>query len=174
MTALGEPRRKPNRLPAGRYRGKQFFFVTICVQERKPVFSDARLVAQLSQVLTESCMKCGFGLYAYCFMPDHVHIEVVGLQDAANLQELVRAFKGVAARVARDFRVRNLWQKGFYDHILRSSDAQDDVAWYIFSNPVRAGLIVDWSEWPYSGSSLLKWKQLREPMTSYIPSWKKA
>jgi hypothetical protein len=50
-------------------------------------------------------------------------------------------------------------QKGFYDHILRPDDNADAVAWYIFNNPVRKGLVNDARDWPHSGSWMFDWKK---------------
>ena len=43
------------------------------------------------------------------------------------------------------------WQKGFFDHILRSEESYS-VKWnYVRDNPVRAGLVKEWSRWPFLG-----------------------
>jgi REP element-mobilizing transposase RayT len=106
-------------------------------------------------------------------MPDHLHLELVGMSDHSNLTALLRDFKGASAAQARLRGFMNLWQKGFYDHVLRSIEAQDAVAWYILNNPVRAGLIKEIGEWPYSGSWMFDWKRLTAPVHEFIPPWKK-
>ena len=80
--------------------------------------------------------------------------------------------KGAATAEARRLGVSNLWQKGFYDHILRSGKAIDEAAWYIFLNPVRAGLAKTIEEWPYSGSFEFEWKSLAAPRGPFHPPWK--
>jgi hypothetical protein len=105
-------------------------------------------------------------------MPDHAHLELFGMDDAANLQAGIRACKGRSAAALRRLGVRNLWQKGFYDHILRSGDNPDSVACYIFRNPVRKGLVGRWKDWPYSGSNVLNWKELPEPDEEFVAPWK--
>jgi len=166
------PSRKHNRLLLENYDGKRFYFVTFCTQDRKPVFGDAPLVEAIRSVLIESCDVEHFILYAYCFMPDHLHVEVVGSQDSANLQRLVRTFKGRAATEARKLGIRALWQKGFYDHVLRERHGPDCVAHYIFQNPVRKGLVQNWIEWPYSGSEVFAWKELPKSTMFFEPPWK--
>ncbi len=69
---------------------------------------------------------------------------------------------------------RALWQKGFYDHVLRSREAVDAAAWYILNNPVRRGLVKEMYEWPQSGSWMFDWKNLAAPLREFIPPWKKA
>jgi hypothetical protein len=43
------------------------------------------------------------------------------------------------------------WQKGFFDHILRSKESYSGKWQYVRENPVRAGLVKSWEEWPYLG-----------------------
>jgi hypothetical protein len=85
---------------------------------------------------------------------------------------VIRAFKGAATAVARRFGVSNLWQKGFYDHIVRAGDNPDSVAAYIFQNPVRAGLVKHWLDWPFSGSAVFSWQNLRAVHETFVPPWK--
>jgi REP element-mobilizing transposase RayT len=75
-------------------------------------------------------------VYAYCFMPDHLHLELVALTDDSDLIQMMKGFKGEGTSVGREAGTRNLWEKGFYDHILREDENAEAVAWYIFNNPV--------------------------------------
>ncbi|HUI07086.1 MAG TPA: hypothetical protein VL486_08770 [Verrucomicrobiae bacterium] len=43
------------------------------------------------------------------------------------------------------------WQKGFFDHVLRSSESYEEKWLYVLQNPVRAGLVSRAEEWPYQG-----------------------
>jgi len=44
------------------------------------------------------------------------------------------------------------WQRGFFDHRLRSEEALQEKAQYIRQNPVRRGLVGSEDEWPYAWS----------------------
>jgi REP element-mobilizing transposase RayT len=44
------------------------------------------------------------------------------------------------------------WQKDFFDRILRSDDDLVRVLRYVAENPVRAGLVEAWYEYPFIGS----------------------
>src|SRR6185437_15946071 len=134
------PRRKPNRLPLPSYQGVRCYFVTICCRERRPFFAREELARALARVLRDTCAKHGFDVHAYCFMPDHFHSLLVGNSPSADLPVAVRNFKGAAAACARRFKVSRLWQKGFYDHVIRNEESLNRVAWYILMNPVRGGL----------------------------------
>lgn len=45
-----------------------------------------------------------------------------------------------------------LWQKGFYEHLLRPVDSLESVAWYIWLNPVRRGIVCKPEDFEHSGS----------------------
>jgi len=169
---MPEFQRKPNRLSADSYRGRRAYFLTLCVRDRKRVFTDGALVDALLSLLAKNCSSHRFAIYAFCFMPDHLHLILVGESDSSELARLVRAFKGAATAEARRLGVSNLWQKGFYDHILRSGKTIDEAAWYILLNPVRAGLAKTIEEWPYSGSFEFEWKTLAAPRDPFHPPWK--
>jgi hypothetical protein len=96
--------------------------------------------------------RYSFGVYAYCFMPDHLHLIVTGESESSELPGMVQAFKSLAAGVVRKIGVFDLWQKGYYDHVLRTGESMDSAAWYVFMNPVRAGLVGRVGEWGFSGS----------------------
>jgi REP element-mobilizing transposase RayT len=46
------------------------------------------------------------------------------------------------------------WQKDFYDHILRRDEDLIRHVRYILANPIRAGLVTDWRQYPYRGSTI--------------------
>jgi hypothetical protein len=44
-----------------------------------------------------------------------------------------------------------IWQKTFFDHVLRSAESYERQWTYVFANPLRAGLVKDPADWPYQG-----------------------
>jgi len=44
-----------------------------------------------------------------------------------------------------------IWQKEFFDHLLRSEESTAQKWDYVRMNPVRAGLTDKWEDWPYRG-----------------------
>jgi REP element-mobilizing transposase RayT len=43
------------------------------------------------------------------------------------------------------------WQRGFFDHVIRSEESYDQKWLYVRNNPVRAGLVRSAEDWPYAG-----------------------
>jgi len=169
---MAEFRRKRNRLGARAYQGRAAYFLTICTEGRRKLLGDSKLVDGLLGVLREKCAVCFFDVYAYCFMPDHLHLILMGQREAADLAAVVKAFKGAGTAVARQKGVRNLWEKSFYDHVLRSGEGIDEAARYVFMNPVRAGLARRMEDWPYSGSLVFEWRSWQVPVGEFVPTWK--
>jgi putative transposase len=169
---MPEFRRKPNRLPPKSYRGQRAYFLTLCAGQHRKLFTHPVLVTALLAVLRATCSSHFFNVYAYCFMPDHLHLILTGESDSSNLARLTQAFKSLASREARKIGLMNLWQKGFYDHILRTSDSLGAAAWYVFMNPVRADLAQRAEDWPFSGSFVFEWKSLAAPPDPFAPPWK--
>lgn len=168
---MPEFQRKRNRLPHQSYIGRHWYFITICTEQRRPRLSEPQLVACLLDVLRGECTAHSMNVYAYCFMLDHLHLELVGLAEDADLIQTLKGFKGETTSVGRAVGIRNVWQKGYYDHILREDENADAVAWYIFNNPVRKGLVKDPRAWPYSGSWMFDWKKAVAPPKEFIPAW---
>ena len=95
-------------------------------------------------------------------MPNHIHGVIIihdeltpvgaGLKPALasasrchGLTEIVRAFKTYSARRINEVRASPgtpVWQRGFYDHVIRSEDELNRVRTYIADNPRK------WSEDP--------------------------
>ncbi len=86
----------------------------------------------------------------YVILPDHVHFFVT-LSNDVKLAEWVGTLKQVLARAVERNSQDQLWQRGFFDHVLRSSESYSEKWNYVCENPVRAGLVTNISDWPYSG-----------------------
>jgi hypothetical protein len=77
-------------------------------------------------------------------MPDHLHLLVAGDQDAPPVR-FVQHFKQATGHCHP-----GLWQRSYYDHILWHEETIEDVARYVWGNPVRAGIVEDLLSYPYS------------------------
>lgn len=163
--------RKKNRLELEDYFGRRRFFITTCCRGRREIFRRVETAGTIIENLREYSNRYGFGVHAYCVMPDHVHFLAEGLSEASELIRFVKTFKQGTGYACRKNARGPLWEKSFYDHVLRSRDSNEDVAWYIWMNPVRKGLCRDSREYPFSGSFSLAWP-IVEPSKLWMPPWK--
>ena len=68
----------------------------------------------------------------------------------------MNAFKGRISRQVRSARPGLVvWQRGYWDHIVRREEGLYKVLQYILLNPVRAGLVDSWWDYPWLGAPLL-------------------
>jgi REP element-mobilizing transposase RayT len=90
-------------------------------------------------------------IFAYCLMPAHLHI-LASPQGGANLSTVLGSYESYVTQLAWGYGlIGKLWQRSFYDHILRhNADAQAVIA-YILNNPIKAGLVTCWQDWPWCG-----------------------
>ena len=83
-------------------------------------------------------------------MPDHLHLLLVG-EKKGDLIKTIKTFKQISSNGFKKVHGKRLWQRGYYDHILRKEEKLDIVADYIWSNPVRKGLADTIADYPFSG-----------------------
>ena len=144
-------RKRRPRMPSFDYRGQFAYHVVLTTNARANCFGDEPFARQCIERLTAAAERCGFRLLAFCFMPDHVHILVLGDHDAADLVRFVQRFKQTTAVAFRRSTKRALWQQSFYDRLLRADEDLASVADYIFGNPLLAGLADDARRYRFSG-----------------------
>jgi len=159
--------RKTARLSPGNYLGLRSHFVTICSDMRKPYLAEPPVATRVLALLQACAARASFLLHAYCLMPDHLHFLAQGSEPTSDLREFVRVFKQRTSFEFRQLRGIPLWEMSYHDHIVRSPDAIEDVACYIWWNPVRKHLCSSPKEFAFSGSQTINWMQ----RSAMIPSW---
>jgi len=85
-------------------------------------------------------------------MPDHLHVFAAFDDEQINLQSWMKSLKNTLSKTLRSAGIpAPHWQKGFFDHLLRSGDSYSEKWDYVRQNPVRAGLVLRAEDWPYQG-----------------------
>ncbi|MBI5886213.1 MAG: transposase [Deltaproteobacteria bacterium] len=134
------------------YRGEYTYFITMSTKNKVQRFCEWVIVAAMIDALKDAADVERFAVDAYCFMPDHIHLLLRGLNERAVLTRFIGRFKQTGGYWFKKRHGVSLWQVSFYDHVLRKDEALRDVALYIFNNPLRKGLVKDFKEYPFSGS----------------------
>ena len=160
------------RLPAQHYRGLRAYFVTICCTDRNPTFANVALAKWLVDWLRRLADLHRFRTHAYCVMPDHLHILLEGAAKESNLLALMKDLKQRTGHEYQQKFFQPLWQKKFYDYVLRPKDSLEAVANYIWLNPVRKGLCGRPEDYPSSGSFTGPWPRGLAQEPAWTPSWK--
>lgn len=145
----------PARLDGWNYDTPGGYFLTICTHGRRPLLGSmdgevcrasplGMLAAATLQELPARYQ--GVLLDAWVIMPDHTHIVVhVGEGPARpSIPGVVSAWKAGVTRQARERALfptgHALWQRGFYDRIIRNDAELDALRAYIATNPLRCAL----------------------------------
>jgi putative transposase len=143
-------RRKNIRLPKKIYSNpNQMFSITICTKDRQRIFRNRNFSKMILETLKKGPLGKATDCFAYCLMPDHLHLQI-STRDG-NLVDLINGWKSYTANLLRKSGLKGAcWQRGFYDHALRKDEDIQTVAEYIVNNPVRAGIVRNWREYPFS------------------------
>ena len=151
------PQRKPTRLPEHDYSQPGGYFVTVCTKEKAHLFG--RLVGaghpagpyvELSEygniverrIRSLSQAYSGVFVDAYVVMPNHIHLLLRFDPESGpagcpapttSLPKVISALKSLCSKDA----AVPLWQRGYYEHILRNEEDFRACAEYILGNPAR-------------------------------------
>jgi putative transposase len=133
------------------FQRRPIYFVTACTYRRRAILNTPDFHTRLIQFGKEGPLH-GAWLGAYVLMSDHLHAFVAIDDQQLNVSKWVKSLKNALSEVLRTQDVPiPQWQKGFFDHILRSGESYREKWHYVRENPVRAGLVKDWKEWLFLG-----------------------
>ena len=119
---------------------------------RQTVFTEEADYLRYLELLASFAPKYGLDVWAYCLMPNHIHL--VGVP---NRQEsLSRTFNTVHMLYAQHFNRQrkttgHLWQGRFYSCVLDERHLYAAVR-YVELNPVRSGMVLVPQEYPWSSA----------------------
>ena len=147
------PNRKQIHLRHFDYSQKGYvYYITICTQNKTKYFSNNEIAQIIKDEIKFRGEKNEILPYCYCIMPDHLHMLLsLGSLYEKRLHDWIIAFKRYTARVAKNkFKIQQLWQRDFYEHIIRREDSLIQKAEYIVNNPVREGIVEEWDDYLHS------------------------
>ena len=135
------------------------YFVTICTKDRESIFGEIAGGEMRLNSFGKMVQTCWLDLPrhyphveldAFVIMPNHIHGIVVltyvgaGLKPAPThgLSEIIRGLKTFSSRRINDSRNTvgtPLWQRNYYEHIIRNETDLDNIRQYIMDNPIKWG-----------------------------------
>lgn len=159
---MSDANRRSIRLPQFLYRGASYF-VTICTFEQcctlGRVEGEATILSAIGRIVDEEwkrtpLVRAGVQLDEWIVMPNHVHgivyvPEVPG--ESSVSRGFVRANKSLASLIAgykssvtRRAKVElswtpPVWQRNYFEHIIRGKADLERARRYIFENPMKWG-----------------------------------
>lgn len=146
--------RKPNRLVEYDYSQEGLYFVTICTENRKELLSKITIGVgseprvELSFIGKEVKNTIdyinqnypGIKIENYVIMPNHVHlvVEIEDVEFKISLDDVIGRLKSFTTKRFNQFiQSKNsiLWQRSYYDHVVRDQNDCANVLNYIDLNP---------------------------------------
>ena len=152
---IGRPQRKKNRIEHYDYSSCGAYFITICTSGRRNYFwnsvgatigrpQDVDL-SQYGKIADEAINNIpviypALKLDHYVIMPDHIHLLLMICADeygrpmvAPTMSRVVQQLKGyITKRIGQ-----SIWQKLFFDHVIRNRQDYEEHVKYIYDNPMR-------------------------------------
>ena len=140
------------------------FFFTLVTEQRAPILCDQRARMLLRASIEETQQRWPFRALAWVLLPDHlltIWTLPVGDGDFSRRwaflkKQFTRGWLAnggpEAARSASRVknRRRGVWQRRFWEHLIRDEDEFQRLLDYIHHNPIKHGYVRCAHEWPYS------------------------
>ncbi|WP_303816326.1 transposase [Acidaminococcus timonensis] len=140
------PQRKNVRLQHFDYHANGYYFITICCLDKRPLLGTLHQgeiqVSLDGQHLLEEMFSLertlrGISVYDYVIMPNHFHL-VVEIQrkegeTGMGVSGFVRLLKGNVTKRSG----KSLWQRGYYEHVVRQDESLQEIVQYMKNNPRR-------------------------------------
>jgi putative transposase len=126
------------------------YHVTARGDRREDIYHDDSDRQAWLTVLAQVCKRFNWTVHAYCLMSNHYHLLVETPE--ANLSAGMRQLNGVYTQLTNRAhgRVGHVFQGRFKAIVVDKEGYLLELARYVVLNPVRAGMVQDPSQWPWS------------------------
>ena len=136
------------------------YFLTINLLERKNNHLLIEQIDVLRQAVIETRKQYPFEIHAWVVLPEHMHL-LMGLPEGdADFSQRVRLIKAKFSRALPKLelrssarvkqRERGIWQRRFWEHLIRDEADYQAHMDYIHYNPVKHGWVERVKDWQYS------------------------
>jgi putative transposase len=134
-----------------RIQGGSYFF-TVVTHNRRKIFAADKNIEILRAGFQYVMRKHPFRIDAHVILPDHAHFIWTLPDDDSDFSMRWRLIKSYFTRhfQAAAAPRYSLWQKKFWEHLIRDERDMKNHVEYIHYNPVKHGLVQSPIEWPFS------------------------
>ena len=148
------PRRKNIRLKNYDYSQVGYYFITICSKDKKSLFwkvgetcgrqFERPPLSNIGEIIDLEINKINsiyenVEINKYVIMPNHIHMIIIlyngngRSKTVPTISRIIQQFKGSISKQIGF----SLWQKSFYDHIIRNEQEYQEIWNYIETNPLK-------------------------------------
>lgn len=158
-------------IPGGTY------FFTLVTYHRLPIFTSPGAVEELRKAFRYTMARMSFTIVASVILPEHMHFIWTLPQESSDFSTRWRLIK---SHFSRNWgkqipstidpsrlrkKERDIWQRRFWEHLIRDEADLTRHIEYIHYNPVKHGLVTSPGKWKYSSFA----KYVGEEI--YTPDW---
>jgi REP element-mobilizing transposase RayT len=130
--------------------GFGIFFITCCTEGRINFLANQE-IHNAFILFSQKAQSRNVWVGRYVIMPDHLHF-FVDCGNDVSLSDWMKSLKNTLSKTLNILgHEAPHWQKGFFDHLVRSEKSYGEKWDYTHLNPVRAGFVSKPAEWPYQG-----------------------
>jgi len=140
------------------------WFFTVVSYQRRAFLCDPPVRAALTSAIRRVRIKYPFKINAWVLLPDHFHcvwtlpqgdsnysLRISLLKRAVTLQcKSLVAAAGTRSASRLKHREATVWQRRFWEHLIKDTNDLRQHLDYIHYNPVKHGHCQDPADWPYS------------------------
>ena len=153
------------------------FFFTVVTYKRNPIFSNPENIQLLRNAFQYTLERHPFSIVASVILPDHMHFIWTLPENSSDYSMRWRLIKSHFTRNFHGNKFYNespsrkrkgeavVWQRRFWEHLIRDESDLCNHLEYIHYNPVKHGLVESPAGWKYS--SFMKYVQ----NGNYAPDW---
>ena len=149
-------KRKQIRLKDYDYSQNGYYFITVCTESSQTILSDVcmgkvllRPIGKIMEnEIVELTKRYKIEINPYIIMPDHIHMIIKVNREtqraercpAPTVCDMICAFKSLTTKIANkndNYIGRKIWQRNYYEHIIRDENDYITKAEYILNNPLK-------------------------------------
>lgn len=155
------PIRKRNRLADYDYSTCGAYFLTVCTKDRKNIFWVKTAKSFVGEDIILPNENIPLSLYGkaaddtiraiplhyphielkqYVIMPNHIHLILFISDNSGRILSSPTSISTVIGQMKRNISKKigtEIWQRSFYDHIIRNKDDFEEISRYIYENPMK-------------------------------------
>lgn len=145
-------RKNSLRLKDFNYKTPGYYFITIDTYDKKPLFINNQICLIIKKIIVQLKIRFKFKITAGCIMPNHLHVIIMlSHNNKINLSQIIQAYKSLTTREINlhSKTYQKIWQRGYYDHIIRNEKDLEEKYYYILNNPLKANPVKKPEDYKY-------------------------
>ena len=130
------------------------YFVTSKTHRNRKFFMDEKNAQTLLNCINNFRKEGRYLLLAFVIMPDHLHI-ILSPDGEEEISKIMHSIKRGCARLINQMwsSKEPVWQRSFYERIIRDEKEFWEKVNYIYNNPVKSGLVESPEDYAYSSAN---------------------